>query len=166
MIRVTWKIFNYQSINFFLERGEPLSVWDAWRGRGRGRERILSRLHGASPGLHERLHTGLEVGWGGPVLDLGTLRSWPEPKPRVRCLTDWATQVPHKKLLTSKTNTLLSSIPMALRGWVGRWVQFLLCATHMCYSFDWKKKSRCLYIKSRCIRKNKEGMTQTIIMLI
>ena len=27
-------------------------------------------------------------------LDLMTLRPWPEPKPRVGCLTDWATPVP------------------------------------------------------------------------
>ena len=33
-----------------------------------------------------------------------TLRSWPEPKPRVRCLTDWATQMPPKCFCNTLTS--------------------------------------------------------------
>ena len=32
----------------------------------------------------------------------GTLRSWPELKPRAECLTDWATQVPQKPSFKNK----------------------------------------------------------------
>ena len=39
---------------------------------------------------------GMEPDMG---LDLTSLRSGPEPKPRVGCLTDCATQVPHQSLL-------------------------------------------------------------------
>ena len=48
---------------------------------GRERERIPSRLCTVS--------TEPNVG-----LDPTTLGSWPEPKPRVRCLTNWAIQLP------------------------------------------------------------------------
>lgn len=62
---------------FFLEK-ERKDV-----GRGRGRERIISTLH-TQRGARSR-----EAG-----LDLTTLRSWPEPKSRVRHLINWATKAP------------------------------------------------------------------------
>ena len=52
-----------------------------WK-EGRGRE------------SSSRYPTGVEPTWGS--LDLMTLRSWPEPKSRVGCLNNWATQVPQK----------------------------------------------------------------------
>ena len=52
-------------------------------GRDRGRERISDSM----------LSTGPEA-----ELSLTTLRSQPELKPRVRCSTDCATQVPNEPL--------------------------------------------------------------------
>ena len=53
---------------------------DRERGRERGRERIPSRLYTVSTEPWHRVRTH------------ETVRSWPEPKPGVRRLTDWATQ--------------------------------------------------------------------------
>ena len=60
------------------ERG---SEEGSWRGKERGRERIPSRLYA--------VRVEPDVG-----LDLTSVSSRPEPKPRVRHLNNWATQVP------------------------------------------------------------------------
>ena len=71
---------------FFLER-EYVQAWTGWWGGpvGGGTGREIERGREAdSP----------ECGAHCEVLDPRILRSWPEPKPRVGGLTNWATQVP------------------------------------------------------------------------
>ena len=58
-------------LRFYFREGK---VWVKGRGK------ISSRLH-AERGAQRRA-------WS------HTLRSWPEPKPRVRCLTNWVTKAP------------------------------------------------------------------------
>ena len=58
-------------------------VGEGYREGERGR--ISSRLHTIS------LSAQSLTGGSNPQ----TVRSWPEPKPKVGCLTDWATQAPH-----------------------------------------------------------------------
>ena len=53
-----------------------------WTSRGRGRERESQ----AGPMLSAQSPTWGSISW--------TTRSWPEPKSRIGCLTDWATQAP------------------------------------------------------------------------
>ena len=69
----------HPSYNHFLNR---LIYSERKRGREsrRGKDKIWSRLHAEH-----------RAQWG---LDLMTLRSWPELKPRVGCTTNWVTQVP------------------------------------------------------------------------
>ena len=79
-------IYFRESVCMYMNRG---------RGRGRGRESQ------SEPNI--RLH-------------LMILRSWPELKPRVRHLTDWATQMPLLPFMESKTYRL---------GWNSRSVHLL-----------------------------------------
>ena len=54
-----------------------------------------------------------------------TVRSWPEPKSRVRCLTNWATQVPLYHLISLKRKgfkQIWQNIKVTRPGW---WVIFL-----------------------------------------
>ena len=68
-----------------IKKGQTMNLvlmhWFFLRGRGRAREKRKSLVDSL-------LSTESDAG-----LQLTTLRSWPELKPRVRCLTNWATQV-------------------------------------------------------------------------
>ena len=57
--------------------------------RKRGRESWRGRIEEEGQ-AHPLLSAEHELGF-----DPTAWRSWPEPKPRVRCLTNWATLVPH-----------------------------------------------------------------------
>ena len=70
------------------------------RGRERGRERIPSRLRVVSA----------EPTWGSMPW---TVRSRPETKPRVGCLTDWSTQAP-------RFGCLKGSVP-GVPNWLSWW---------------------------------------------
>ena len=72
------KIFSFFKIYLFEREHVHVSVW--WRDRREGRERIPRWLP-TECRAHARLN-------------LRTLRSWPEPQPRVGPLTNWATQTP------------------------------------------------------------------------
>ena len=83
------RALNVYQITFFLKIWESTPV-----NMGEGqRERISSRAwgHGQTKRILSRLPLSAEPD---VELNLSTLRSWPEPKPRVGGLTDWATQVP------------------------------------------------------------------------
>ena len=69
----------------YFEREREREITQHKQGRGKGRGRGRESQAGST--LSEEPDTDL---------DPTTMRSWPEPKPRVRRLTDWATQVPHK----------------------------------------------------------------------
>ena len=69
----------------YLKEREKEGAWARMRGRGAERERIFKQ----TPRLARSL------AWGSIS---GPMTSWPELKPRVGCLTDWATQVPHHTL--------------------------------------------------------------------
>ena len=85
LLYILWK--PYVSLLFFIFFFIIFSLWDregAWRGGAEWeRERILSKFH-------TQHRTRCRAGSHG----LLTLRSWPELKSRVRCLTDWVTQAP------------------------------------------------------------------------
>ena len=74
--------------------------------RERERENISG---GGSEGEGEResyqtaLSTESDAG-----LDISNLRSWPKPKSRVRCSTDWASQAPQKHSWIRRINWWLS----------------------------------------------------------
>ena len=59
----------------------------SWGGRGRGKESISSWFR---PEHRAQFWAGSQ--------DPG---SWPEPKPRVRCLTDWVTHVPQYTVISN-----------------------------------------------------------------
>ena len=59
-------------------------------GQGKGRERGRQKESQAGSALSVETPT-----WG---LNPRSVRSWPELKPRVRCLTNWATQAPQELL--------------------------------------------------------------------
>ena len=71
------KRFVLHFIYLFWER-ERESVHEQGRGRERERENPKQAVH-----CQRRARQGA-----------GTVRSWPEPKSRVGCLTDWPTQAP------------------------------------------------------------------------
>ena len=77
------------------------------RGRGRRRERLLSRLptQGRTP---PTTNTGL---------DLTMVRSQPEQKSKAGCLTSWVTQVPLKAFI-SATYCLYEARAITLYRWV------------------------------------------------
>ena len=105
-------------IFFFLEREKSNRVHE-WEGRNRRRGR---ESQGDSTQSAEPL-AGLEV---------MTLRSWvswswscivmqPEPKARVGCLTNWATQAPSNLLNPFKLSLQGASESMILWAWYSRW---------------------------------------------
>ena len=69
--------------------------WDRKQGRGRGR----SRASQAGSALLEQSRLWVSI----PL----AVRSWPELKSRVRCLTDWATQAPHPLVILSELLSLV-----------------------------------------------------------
>ena len=77
----------------FWERERVAHVWAGEGQREGERERILNRLHAVSRSPKEGLLSR-------PV------RSWSEPKSRIRCLTDWPTRAP----LYSAISTLIFEV--------------------------------------------------------
>lgn len=71
---------------FFLKRF-ILFVWE--RQNAHRTEGVGCRVKGREPQANSLPSMDPEVG-----LHLTTLRSWPEPKPNVRCWTTWGTQAP------------------------------------------------------------------------
>ena len=61
-------------------------------GKWRGKKERASR--GGAESRRERIPSGLHT----DSLNPPTVRSWPEPNSRVRCLTNWATQEPYLAL--------------------------------------------------------------------
>ena len=78
---MTTKTFLFFKVYSFILR----QTKRVWVGEGREQERIPSRLYPASSEPHVGFWTHK------------TVRSWPELKPRIRCSTDWATQVPQQR---------------------------------------------------------------------
>ena len=70
------KLFIFKK--FIYLRDRECGCMSVRRSRGRGREKLKQTVLSAEPNM------GLQP---------KTLRSWPEPKSRVICLIDWATQV-------------------------------------------------------------------------
>ena len=85
-----------KAIFFFLFERERVNAV-RWGQRGRGRGKISSRL--------------IAQGRAGPGAWSYDSKSWPEQKSRVRCLIDWATQVPH-------TEAILKAARIPLKTWI------------------------------------------------
>ena len=82
-LKVAKRINMFLSLFIYFER-ERASTWAGEGQRERERESQAGSLLSAQslmPGLNSR-----------------TARSWAEPKSRVGCLTNWATQAPHKNI--------------------------------------------------------------------
>ena len=79
------------ALYLFIFESEHAYKW----GRGRKRERGREREFQVGPALSAQSPM-----WGS---NPWTTRSWPEPTPRVGCLTDWATQVPLESVLLKAT---------------------------------------------------------------
>ena len=58
-------------------------------------------------------------------LTLTTLRSWPEPKSKVKCLSDWAIQVPHPWGFVITPTPLGSGYHLSVLWQRGQWVHWL-----------------------------------------
>lgn len=100
--------------------------WEGVECRGRERESYT----GSTPNME------LDVG-----LDLTTLRSWPEPKLRVRPLTNWATQAPHP---------LLKSISLFQIFIYCQWgIYLILCEFYFKMKIFLKIFSWCEIVKSK-----------------
>ena len=82
------EVISYSFLNVYLfwERGRELvCIWKSASGGGEQRKGERENPKGA---LHWQWRAPLRARSHKPV------RSWPEPKSRVRCLTDWAAQAP------------------------------------------------------------------------
>jgi len=90
-----WQSFILFFFSFILEK-EKVCVCKQGRGRGRERESQADSALSVEP----------DKG-----LDLTSLRSWPEPKSRAGCLTDWATQAPHCLRQSFKLMPKMKSCP-------------------------------------------------------
>ena len=102
-----------------------------WRGPERTREKIPSRLH-----------VEQDVG-----LDSTTARSWPELISRVRCWSNWATQVPLRKLLLKSLKQLQSFCLHAGRqSWTSRSPLNLMVHNNKQERFVWLKEKWCSWL--------------------
>lgn len=87
---VTGRFETFTQLLFFLRECTHACIHLCeWRKR----ERERKSWAGSMPTQHRAWHGSLT--WEPDMgLSFITQRSWPEPKSRIRCLTDWTTQVP------------------------------------------------------------------------
>ena len=85
------KIFLFMRVSFFfnLFYFERETDRQTDRQQGRGRERRKERESQAGSTLSAQSPMQGSNSW--------TMKSWPKPKSRVGCLTNWATQAPHEQ---------------------------------------------------------------------
>ena len=76
------------------------------------RERVRARTHEQGRGRERESQAGSMLsGWGlAQGLNSRIMRSWPALKPRVRCLSDWATQAPQALFLFLISNIIYCQI--------------------------------------------------------
>ena len=106
-----------------------------------------------------------------PTRDLSshTVRLWPEPKSRVGCLTDWATQVPLKKVFLSRRKRIADGNVDPHKGMknitTGNYIGYDFTSLYVCISFHYMISLTCR-ISEKTNKGCLDGLSQWSILLL